>query len=58
MEKVPITPHLASITVAESAARDVAESNRQVLRGEPPLHAVEAARGLWTFPVPAESWDP
>lgn len=45
MENVRITPHLASITVPEDAAVDVAESIRRVLRGEPPLHAVDAARG-------------
>lgn len=45
MERVRITPHIASITVPESAAVDVAESIRRVLRGEPPLHQVDAARG-------------
>lgn len=45
MEKVRITPHIASITVPEDAAVDVAESIRRVLRGEPPLHQVEPARG-------------
>lgn len=45
MENVLVTPHLASITVPESAARDVAESIRRVLRGEPPLHPVDPGRG-------------
>ncbi|WP_424814504.1 2-hydroxyacid dehydrogenase [Roseococcus sp. YIM B11640] len=45
MENVRITPHIASITVPESAAVDVAESIRRVLRGEPPLHQVDATRG-------------
>ncbi len=45
MENVRITPHLASITVPELAASDVAESIRRVLRGEAPLHQVEPARG-------------
>ncbi|MCU0888643.1 MAG: glyoxylate/hydroxypyruvate reductase A [Rubritepida sp.] len=45
MENVRITPHLASITVPEDAAVDVAESIRRVLRGEAPLHAVDPARG-------------
>jgi glyoxylate/hydroxypyruvate reductase A len=45
MENVRITPHLASITVPEDAAKDVAESIRRVLRGEAPLHAVDRARG-------------
>jgi glyoxylate/hydroxypyruvate reductase len=45
MENVLVTPHLASITVPESAAQDVAASIRRVLRGEPPLHQVDPARG-------------
>jgi glyoxylate/hydroxypyruvate reductase len=45
MANVLITPHLASITVPEAAARDVAESIRRVGRGEPPLHAVDPRRG-------------
>jgi glyoxylate/hydroxypyruvate reductase A len=45
MENVLITPHLASITVPEQAARDVAESIRRVRLGEAPLHAVDARRG-------------
>lgn len=45
MENVRITPHLASITVPEDAAADVAESIRRVLRGELPLHPVDPARG-------------
>lgn len=45
MENVLITPHLASITVPEAAAADVAESIRRVLRGAAPLHPVDAARG-------------
>jgi glyoxylate/hydroxypyruvate reductase A len=45
MPNVLITPHVASITVPESAARDVAESIRRVRRGEPPLHAVDPRRG-------------
>ncbi len=45
MPNVLITPHLASITVPEDAARDVAESIRRVARGEPPLHAVDPRRG-------------
>ena len=45
MENVRITPHLASITIPEAAAADVAESIRRVLRGEPPLHQVEPERG-------------
>jgi glyoxylate/hydroxypyruvate reductase len=45
MENVLVTPHLASITVPEAAARDVAESILRVARGEAPLHQVDPARG-------------
>jgi glyoxylate/hydroxypyruvate reductase A len=45
METVLVTPHLASITVPEAAAGDVAESIRLVLAGGAPLHPVDAARG-------------
>jgi glyoxylate/hydroxypyruvate reductase len=45
MDSVLITPHLASITVPEDAAADVAESIRLTARGLPPLHQVDPARG-------------
>jgi glyoxylate/hydroxypyruvate reductase A len=45
MENVLITPHLASITVPEAAARDVAESIRRVSAGGEPLHRVDPHRG-------------
>jgi glyoxylate/hydroxypyruvate reductase A len=45
MENVRITPHIASITVPEGAAGDVAESIRRVLRGDAPLYQVDPARG-------------
>lgn len=45
MENVLITPHLASITVPEAAARDVAESIRRVRSGAEPLHRVDPRRG-------------
>jgi glyoxylate/hydroxypyruvate reductase len=45
MPNVLITPHLASITLPEEAARVVAESIRRVGRGEAPLHAVDRRRG-------------
>ena len=45
MENVLITPHLASITVPESAARDVAESIRRVRSGLSPLHRIDSRRG-------------
>lgn len=45
MEQVLITPHLASVAVPRSAARQIAESIRRVDRGEPPLHLVDLIRG-------------
>jgi glyoxylate/hydroxypyruvate reductase len=45
MENVLITPHLASITVPEAAARDVAESIRRVRAGSSPLHRIDPRRG-------------
>jgi glyoxylate/hydroxypyruvate reductase A len=45
MENVLITPHLASITVPDAAAREVAESIRRVRAGLAPLHAIDARRG-------------
>lgn len=45
MENVLITPHLASITVPEAAAREVAESIRRVRKGLEPLHRIDPRRG-------------
>jgi glyoxylate/hydroxypyruvate reductase A len=45
MDNVLITPHLASITVPEAAAREVAESIRLVRQGLPPLHRINPRRG-------------
>jgi glyoxylate/hydroxypyruvate reductase A len=45
MDNVLITPHLASITVPEDAARDVAESIRRVRSGAEPLHRIDPRRG-------------
>jgi glyoxylate/hydroxypyruvate reductase len=45
MDNVLITPHLASITVPEAAAHDVAESIRRVRAGLPPLHLTDPRRG-------------
>jgi glyoxylate/hydroxypyruvate reductase A len=45
MDNVLITPHLASITVPEAAARDVAESIRRVRAGLAPLHLTDPGRG-------------
>jgi glyoxylate/hydroxypyruvate reductase A len=46
MENVLITPHLASITVPEVAAQDVAESIRRISRGDQPLNMVSLERGF------------
>jgi glyoxylate/hydroxypyruvate reductase A len=46
MDNVLITPHLASITIPETAARDVAESIRRVSGGGKPLHQVDPRRGF------------
>lgn len=45
MDNVLITPHLASITIPEAAAREVAESIRRVRKGLPPLHQINPRRG-------------
>jgi glyoxylate/hydroxypyruvate reductase len=45
MDNVLITPHLASITVPEDAARDVAESIRRVRSGGEPLYRIDPRRG-------------
>lgn len=45
MENVLITPHLASITVPETAARDVAENIRRIHAGKEPQHLVNPRRG-------------
>lgn len=45
MDNVFITPHLASITIPECAARDVAESILRVHSGKAPLHQVDPRRG-------------
>jgi glyoxylate/hydroxypyruvate reductase len=45
MDNVLMTPHLASITVPEQAARDVAESIRRVRAGLAPLHLTDPGRG-------------
>jgi glyoxylate/hydroxypyruvate reductase A len=45
MENVFITPHLASITVPESAAGDVAESIRRIEGGQQPLHRINPRLG-------------
>lgn len=46
MDNVYITPHLASITVPEMAAHDVAESIRRVHAGGEPLHRIDPSQGF------------
>jgi len=45
MANVLITPHLASVAVPQTAARDVAESIRRVRAGLEPLHPADPKRG-------------
>lgn len=45
MDNVLITPHLASITVPETAALDVVENIRRINRGEMPKHQISFAKG-------------
>lgn len=45
MENVLITPHLASVAIPASAARQIGDNIARVTRGEPPLHQVDPARG-------------
>jgi len=46
MDNVLITPHLASITVPETAAIDVVDNIRRINRGEMPKHQVSFAKGF------------
>lgn len=43
--RVTITPHAAATTLPEPSVRQVAGNIRRMLRGEPPLGAVDRARG-------------
>ena len=43
--KITVTPHMASLTVAHSAADYVAENIRRVERGENPLNMVDFSKG-------------
>lgn len=45
LDNVLITPHLASVAIAESAARQIADNIGRVERGETVLHQVDPARG-------------
>jgi len=43
--KVVMTPHMASLTVPQSAARYMAENIRRVERGDPPLNLIDLNKG-------------
>ena len=45
MENVLITPHLASVAIPASAARQIAENIRRVRAGGAPEYRVDLARG-------------
>ena len=45
MDQVLITPHLASVAIPRTAARQVAENLRRVAAGEPLLNVVDPRRG-------------
>lgn len=45
MDNVLITPHLASVAIAESAARQIADNIQRLQRGEAVLHQVDPVRG-------------
>lgn len=45
MDNVLITPHLASVALPRSAARQIAQNIRRIQRGEAPLHQIEVRRG-------------
>ncbi|MCW1938796.1 glyoxylate/hydroxypyruvate reductase A [Pseudomonas sp. MDMC_285] len=45
MTNVLITPHLASVAIPESAARQIADNILRLQRGEAVLHQVDPARG-------------
>ncbi|SMF07477.1 glyoxylate/hydroxypyruvate reductase A [Tistlia consotensis] len=44
-ERVVVTPHVASMTLPDTAAEAVVENIRRIERGEPPLNAVDRGRG-------------
>lgn len=43
--QVTVTPHIASATRPETAAPELVAQIARVMRGEPPLHVVDRARG-------------
>lgn len=45
MDNVLITPHLASVALPRSAAKQIVQNIRRVQRGETPLHQIEPQRG-------------
>jgi len=45
LDNVLITPHLASVAIPGSAARQIADNIERLERGEPVLHRVDPARG-------------
>jgi len=45
MDNVLITPHLASVAIPATAARQIAENIQRLERGEPVLHRIDPARG-------------
>ncbi|QHI98530.1 glyoxylate/hydroxypyruvate reductase A [Xylophilus rhododendri] len=45
MPNVLITPHLASVAIPSSSARQIAENIERVGRGEAPNHVIDPARG-------------
>ena len=44
-DQVLVTPHLASVAIPRTAARQVAENLRRVSAGEPLLNVVDPQRG-------------
>jgi glyoxylate/hydroxypyruvate reductase A len=44
-DQVLVTPHLASVAIPRTAARQVAENLRRVAAGEPLLNVVDPQRG-------------
>lgn len=43
--RVVVTPHVASMTIAETAAEAVVANIRRMQAGQPPLHVVDLSRG-------------
>ena len=43
--KITVTPHVAAVTLARTAVPVIVEQIGRIERGEPPLHAVDPARG-------------